>query len=51
LFLQKRVVFITGDTLDSETQDLLDKTKVPCICKPFDIQQLRKSLDQVLMKE
>ena len=51
LSLQKRVVFITGDTLDSETQDFLDKTKVPCISKPFDIQQLRKSIDQVLMKE
>ena len=51
LSLQKRVVFITSDTLDSETQDFLDKTKAPCICKPFDIQELRKSVDQVLMKE
>jgi PAS domain S-box-containing protein len=51
LSLQKRVVFITRDTLDTETQDFLDKTKVPCICQPFDIQQLRKSLDRVLMKE
>ena len=46
--LQRRVIFITGDTLARDTRDFLDTTEALHICKPFDIQQLRKMTNQVL---
>jgi len=46
--LQERVIFITGDTLARDTRDFLDGAKAPHICKPFDIQQLRKMINQML---
>ncbi len=38
--LVSRVVFITGDTVNEETQDILTRTGAPCIEKPFRVQQL-----------
>jgi len=49
--LQERVVFITGDTLAPDTRDFLEKTKAPHICKPFDMEELRKMISQVLWSE
>jgi CheY-like chemotaxis protein len=49
--LQRRVIFITGDTLARDTRDFLDGAAAPHICKPFDIQQLRKMINQVLWSE
>jgi CheY-like chemotaxis protein len=49
--LQKRVIFITGDTLARDTRDFLEKTAAPHICKPFDIRELRKMVNQVLWSE
>jgi len=48
--LQRRVVFITGDTMTPSTQNFLDKTKVRCISKPFDIEQLKKEINQILIE-
>jgi DNA-binding NtrC family response regulator len=38
--LVSRVVFITGDTVNEETQQILTRTGAPCIEKPFRVQQL-----------
>jgi CheY-like chemotaxis protein len=51
LSLQRRVVFITGDTLAPDTRSFLEKTKAHFICKPFDVGQLRKTVNQVLIKQ
>lgn len=38
--LLSRIILISGDTANSETQDLLAKSGTPCIEKPFRVQQL-----------
>jgi CheY-like chemotaxis protein len=38
--LQNRIILISGDTANSETQALLARSKTPCIEKPFRVQQL-----------
>ncbi len=48
--LQRRVVFITGDTMTPSTRNFLDKTKARCISKPFDIEQLKKEINQILIE-
>lgn len=46
--LARRVVFITGDVLGSDTRDFLHQTKAPFIYKPFDIDQLRRVIAPML---
>lgn len=36
--LSRRIILISGDTANSETQDLLAKSGIPCIEKPFRVQ-------------
>jgi PAS domain S-box-containing protein len=48
--LVKRVVFITGDILGTQTIDFLARTKVPCIMKPFEAEQLKTKIDRILAK-
>jgi len=38
--LCQRIILISGDTANSETQSLLSETSTPCIEKPFRVQQL-----------
>jgi CheY-like chemotaxis protein len=38
--LSARIILISGDTANSETQALLAKSGTPCIEKPFRVQQL-----------
>lgn len=38
--LQSRVILISGDTANSKTQALLAGSGIPCIEKPFRVQQL-----------
>jgi DNA-binding NtrC family response regulator len=38
--LAARIILISGDTANSETQSLLSSTTTPCIEKPFRVQQL-----------
>ncbi len=47
--LQRRVVFITGDTMTPATQNFLRMAKVRCISKPFDTEQLKKEINQILL--
>jgi DNA-binding NtrC family response regulator len=38
--LGHRIILISGDTANSETQSLLSRSSTPCIEKPFRVQQL-----------
>ena len=38
--LAGKIIFITGDTVNDETQRLLESTGAPCIEKPFRVSQL-----------
>ena len=46
--LTRRIVFITGDVMETATRDFLDKTKVPHITKPLNIELLKKTINRIL---
>ncbi len=39
-----RVVFMTGDVMGEATKEFFERNKVPCVTKPFDVLELRRSL-------
>jgi DNA-binding response OmpR family regulator len=43
--LCRRIILISGDTANSETQSLLSGSKTPCIEKPFRVQQLISTVE------
>jgi len=45
-----RFVFSTGDATNPATQDFFKKTGCPCLSKPFDLQAVRESLDQIFSR-
>ena len=49
--LARRVVFITGDTMSTDTVDFLATTRAPYIAKPFDGEQLKKDIDRILSQQ
>lgn len=44
-----RVIFVTGDTADPDTQAFLEQTGRPVLLKPFQIEALSMALARVLM--
>jgi CheY-like chemotaxis protein len=48
--LIKRVVFITGDSMGSDTRNFLIKSKASCIIKPFNIVQLKRDISHLLTR-
>lgn len=46
--LAKRVIFITGDVMESATNDFLNTTRATYITKPFDINQLKEKVKAIL---
>jgi len=48
--ITKRVVFITGDVMGKRTMAFLDKTKAPCLMKPFDAKQLKTDIKRILAR-
>ncbi|MDD4986827.1 MAG: response regulator, partial [Dehalococcoidales bacterium] len=46
--LQKRAIFITGDVIGPVTNKFLERTRVPCVAKPFDIAGLKKEVNRVI---
>jgi PAS domain S-box-containing protein len=46
--LARRVVFITGDVMGADTEKFLAETKVAHISKPFDAEQLKRSVISAL---
>ena len=49
--LSRRILFITGDTVNRETMDILEKTGAPCIEKPFRVAQLLRSIETLMAGE
>jgi len=48
--LATRLVFITGDIANEETAATLEKTGVPCVEKPFRVQQFISVVQQTMGK-
>lgn len=46
--LVRRMLFITGDIVNEETTEILRRTGVPCIEKPFRVQELLAAVKQVM---
>jgi DNA-binding response OmpR family regulator len=44
--LGERIILISGDTANSETQSLLSGSTTPCIEKPFRLQQLMSAVEK-----
>lgn len=44
--LRARIILISGDTANSETQALLAQSGTPCIEKPFRVQQLISAVEK-----
>jgi DNA-binding NtrC family response regulator len=45
-----RIILISGDTANSETQSLLSGSSTPCIEKPFRVQQLISAVEKTFGK-
>jgi len=45
-----RIILISGDTANSETQSLLSHSSTPCIEKPFRVQQLISTVEKTFGK-
>ena len=48
--LGARIILISGDTANSETQSLLSRGSTPCIEKPFRVQQLISTVEKTFGK-
>jgi DNA-binding NtrC family response regulator len=48
--LRGRIILISGDTANSETQSLLTRSSTPCIEKPFRVQQLISTVEKTFGK-
>ena len=48
--LKSRIILISGDTANSETQALLARSGTPCIEKPFRVQQLISTVEKTFGK-
>jgi CheY-like chemotaxis protein len=46
--LLRRVIFLTGDTLNPETRQFLDHSEAPCLTKPCTVGEIRRAIQQVL---
>lgn len=48
--LARRVIFVTGDTVNVETTSILQQTGAPCVEKPFRVQQLIEVVERTFGK-
>jgi len=48
--LKSRIILISGDTANSETQSFLARSGTPCIEKPFRVQQLIATVEKTFGK-
>jgi signal transduction histidine kinase/CheY-like chemotaxis protein len=46
--LDERLLFVTGDTLAPRTRAFLDRSGVPCLPKPFLVEELKLAVNRVL---
>jgi DNA-binding NtrC family response regulator len=48
--LGSKIILISGDTANSETQALLTRSGTPCIEKPFRVQRLMSIVEKIFGK-
>ncbi len=46
--MTRRILFTTGDSFDAKTRGFLESNQVPYLGKPFDLKQLKQSLERLL---
>jgi CheY-like chemotaxis protein len=46
--MTRRILYTTGDAFDAKTREFLDGSQVPYLGKPFDLKQLKQSLERIL---
>lgn len=46
--LQRRFLFVTGDVLAAQTYEFLERHRVPCVAKPFRVEELLEKVHSVL---
>jgi signal transduction histidine kinase/ActR/RegA family two-component response regulator len=44
--IERRFVFVTGDTMNPTTRQFLERTNAPSLTKPFDIDEIRRLVPQ-----
>jgi CheY-like chemotaxis protein len=49
--LLRRMIFLTGDTLNPGTREFLDSTGAPCLSKPFTLRDVRAIVQRVLQSQ
>jgi PAS domain S-box-containing protein len=49
--LCRRVIFLTGDTMEPATQAFLEQSGAPCLTKPFTIAEARRAIQRALYPE
>ena len=49
--MRPHIIFTTGDSVSPSTRQFLDKTNVPCISKPFELDELLSRVKTALQKE
>jgi CheY-like chemotaxis protein len=49
--LCRRLLFLTGDTLEPATQEFLEQSGAPCLTKPFTIAEARRAIQQAMYPE
>jgi PAS domain S-box-containing protein len=45
--MKKKIIFITGDVMDTDIQSFMTKNNLPYVPKPFDIELLKDKIDMV----
>ena len=43
-----KVIFITGDTMDTTVLNFLEKSRTPCLLKPFELQELAAAVERLI---
>jgi CheY-like chemotaxis protein len=46
--MTRRILYTTGDAFDAKTREFLEASQVPYLGKPFDLRQLKQSLEHLL---
>jgi len=46
--MTRRILYTTGDSFDAKTREFLETNQVPYLGKPFDLKQLKQSLEHLL---
>jgi CheY-like chemotaxis protein len=46
--MTRRILYTTGDAFDAKTREFLESSQVPYLGKPFDLKQLKQSLERLL---